>query len=60
MMNLIEEMKALIKDEQWHNIPIPVRVTCEGIMAFQEKMTEIETALESHSAPKAPEQTENT
>ena len=40
MMNLIEEMKALIKDEQWHNIPIPVRVTCEGIMAFQEKMTE--------------------
>ena len=26
---------------------------------FQEKMTQIETALETHSAPKAPEQTEN-
>ena len=39
MMNHIEEMKQPIKDEEWHNIPIPVRVACEGIMAFQEKMT---------------------
>ena len=39
MMNHIEEMKGLIKDEEWHNIPIPVRVACEGIMAYQEKMT---------------------
>ena len=34
MMNHIDEMKKLIKDEEWYNIPVPIRITCEGIMEF--------------------------
>lgn len=32
-------MKQLIKEDEWHNIPIPVKNCCEGIMAFSERMT---------------------
>ena len=39
MMNHIEDMKQLIKEDEWHNIPVPVKTCCEGIMAFSEKMT---------------------
>ena len=32
-------MKLLIVEEDWYNIPAPIRVTCEGIISFQERMT---------------------
>ena len=40
MLILVEELGSLIKDEEWHNIPAPVRTTCEGFIAFQKKVTE--------------------
>ena len=30
---------ALINDDDWHNIPAPVRSTCEGIINFMHNMT---------------------
>ena len=37
---LCEELKSLIIGEEWHNIPAPVRATCEGIIDFQQRVTE--------------------
>lgn len=38
-MALMEEVRMLIKEEDWHNIPAPIRTTCEGIINFQAQMT---------------------
>ena len=35
----IGEANTLIKDEEWYNIPAPVRTTCEGIINFNEKLS---------------------
>ena len=38
---LLTEMAAnrhLIKDEDWYNIPAPVRTTCDGIINFTESL----------------------
>lgn len=34
----IDEVNALIKDDEWFNIPMPVRSTCEGIIKFNERL----------------------
>ena len=39
MMCLLDDVKLLIKDGDWHNIPAPIRHTCEGIINFQSQMT---------------------
>ena len=36
IMTEIDNINALIVEEEWHNIPAPIRKTCEGIIAFQE------------------------
>ena len=35
----IETMNKLIVDDEWYNIPHPIRKTCEGIILFAEKLT---------------------
>ena len=39
LRGFIEEAQNLIKDEQWFNIPAPIRTTCEGIIHFNEKLS---------------------
>ena len=34
ILALCEELKFLIKEGEWNNIPAPVRATCEGIIDF--------------------------
>ena len=29
-----QDLSLLIKDEDWHNIPAPIRDTCEGLVNF--------------------------
>ena len=38
VMRYIDEANHLIKDDEWFNIPAPIRVTCEGIISFSEKL----------------------
>ena len=35
ILALCEELNFVIKDGEWHNIPAPVRRTCEVIIDFQ-------------------------
>ena len=37
MLGYLDEVNLLIKDEEWYNIPAPIRKTCEGIIGFQGK-----------------------
>ena len=39
IMNELETVHALIKDDEWYNIPAPIRSTCEGIIAFAKSLS---------------------
>lgn len=39
MLAHLADMHELIKEDEWFNIPAPIRRTCEGIIDFQDKMT---------------------
>ena len=32
------ELESLIKDEQWFNIPVPIRNTLDGIIEFSKRL----------------------
>ena len=40
MMRHFEEVQALIVEDEWYNIPACIKKTCEGIIAFSEKLTQ--------------------
>ena len=41
VMRYIDDVNHLIKDDDWFNIPAPIRVTCEGIITFTEKLARL-------------------
>ena len=38
LMGYLDEAHGLIKEEEWYNIPAPVRDTCTGIINFNERL----------------------
>ena len=40
LLELVDDLMVLIKDDEWYNIPAPIRTTCEGIISFQKRVTE--------------------
>ena len=51
IMDELETVHSLIKDDEWFNIPAPIRDTCNGIILFTEKLADkiLKGAENNHS-----------